>query len=91
MKSKFLANVKQFQKEDGTMFIHIPKYVKDLLELKKGEKVIISIENKKSLVISYICSKCNHVFDSNEEIPYCTVCESEKVNFYTTRKEDNTE
>ena len=45
----------------------------DIVEVK------ISKTQKEKEIKSYKCRKCGHIFDSDDEVPYCPVCGEERL------------
>lgn len=61
--------------------ITIHKELSEELKIREGEEFEFAIlkKNFSETTKSYICIACNHYFSSNDIIPYCPVCESEKL------------
>lgn len=77
---KYTTEIKQFGNENGTIFVSIPKLVKNNYNLTKKQKVQVIINPIiKQEIKNYRCKKCEHQFPSEEEIPYCPACDSESL------------
>jgi len=72
---------KKLLKINNSLAIVVPKTITDYLELKQGSEIECSILaiNKEKIIISYRCKRCEHKFDSNDDRPYCSACDSESV------------
>lgn len=50
-------------------------YVKEN-KLSKGDLIEVKISkiSREKEIKSYRCRKCSHLFDTDEDIPYCPIC-----------------
>lgn len=62
------------RKESESLVITIPQKVVTQLGLCVDEKISVDV---KSCMNSYRCRICENRFDSDDEEPYCSICEAE--------------
>jgi hypothetical protein len=81
MEKEFVGKI---TKIGGSAYACVPKKILDELNLFVGNKIILTIkpildeqEQESSSIKHYICSICQHQFDSGDE-PYCPACGAEE-------------
>jgi hypothetical protein len=71
----FKAKIKQI---GDSNWILLPKPYLDEIEAYTGDYVDITLTKTLKVVNSYICLLCSSHFDSDDDEPYCPICEAER-------------
>ncbi len=68
----------QTKKIGDSLWILIPAGVRNGMKIKEGDFILVDIMNKVDMedkVKHYRCKVCEHHFHTDEDAPYCPVCD----------------
>jgi rubrerythrin len=84
---KFIKKVMKFS--TNSFGVLIPKEIIDEEEIQEGDIIEVDVQLPEKTK-SYRCSRCEHHFDLEEDIPYCPICGEDGENIVLI-DEDKTE
>ena len=74
-----MKQYKRIRKIGGSLMVSIDKEIINEQELTEGDLIEMDVVGKVDRVIRYKCRACEHHFETEDDNPYCPVCDCENL------------